>query len=489
MSFFRPLIALIIASVFCQSTLAQDEFSEQAVKNDLSVLHMTLQQAHYDLYAHRSREDYRALLNDLYGMIDGPQSVVDASKIFQRYVAFGKIGHAKTEAGYVQFIAHIGAGGRFLPIFIRVDGGTVFLVQAADIDGQTQAGMVIHAINGRSINSWLNQLGVYVSAERDLMRNSLMEESFAPLLWMELGEVDNVTLTVEGSDSVKRLIKVDAVDFPGYTAIRAAAPSKSLDTDFNGREYRLLSKGLAYLRPGPFIDLDTAEVDQRDPSYSGDGFFEFIDQAFEDMIASDATDLIIDLRNNPGGNNNFSDAMTAWFADKPFRFTNDFRLKASAATKADYERQLESGEPDGLLADLIEAEMAQPNGMRYSFDIPMVEPRQVHERYKGQVWAIVNRHSYSNATSTAAMIQDYEFGRVFGEETADLPTSYASVLTFELPETGVVVTYPKSRFLRPSGNVTMRGVIPDIVLPREPIESDKDVILEAVSNYVWALRD
>ena len=64
---------------------------------------------------------------------------------------------------------------------------------------------------------------------------------------------------------------------------------------------------------------------------------------------------------------------------------------------------------------------------------------------------LIDRHSYSNATSVAALVQDYDFGTVLGEETADVASNYASVLYFDLPKTGITVTFPKSHFVRPNG--------------------------------------
>ena len=486
MKLLRALILYFIVFSLGQVAWAQDSLSEKAAKQELSYLHITLEQAHFDLYAHRSREEYRNLLNEIYSSIEGPQSRLDMAKIVQRYVAYGKIGHAKAEVGFKEFVSHIGSAGKFLPVFIRVEEDQVFLTRPSNEDRTAAAGDELKALNGRDIFTLLDKLGEFVSAERDEMRNALMEESFPALLWLELGDVNFATLTLAKAGNEIQNIEIKSVDYPTYASIRENSPTKTLSTEFGTRDYQILDNGIAYLRPGPFVDLE-ANVDETDPSYSGDRYFDFIDEAFVEINNSGASDLIIDLRHNPGGNNNFSDAMIAYFADKPFRFTNNFQLKSSEVTKANYKRQMEAKELSGFFAEMVAAEMAQTNGVRYNFNIPMVNP-ETSGTYEGTVWVLINRHSYSNATTTAAIIKDYGFGNIIGQETADLPTTYASILTFTLPETNFVVTYPKSYFIRPNGDTRLQGVIPDVVLPFQPIGADNDVVLEAATQHILRSR-
>ena len=61
----------------------------------------------------------------------------------------------------------------------------------------------------------------------------------------------------------------------------------------------------------------------------------------------------------------------------------------------------------------------------------------------------------------AAMIQDYKFGVVVGEPTADVPSTYGAAHQFNLPNTKLAVLYPKALILRPSGELASSGVQPD----------------------------
>jgi C-terminal processing protease CtpA/Prc len=120
---------------------------------------------------------------------------------------------------------------------------------------------------------------------------------------------------------------------------------------------------------------------------------------------------------------------------------------------------------------------AKRPGEHVRFEIPEVAPRE-GARYRGVVDVLVNRHSYSNTVMVAAIVQDYGFGRVIGEETADLASTYGAMETFALPRTGIVVGYPKARILRPNGDARARGVIPDVAIETPVVPSREDVVLE-----------
>ena len=132
---------------------------------------------------------------------------------------------------------------------------------------------------------------------------------------------------------------------------------------------------------------------------------------------------------------------------------------------------------------MSEAEARHPNGARYDYELPLIAPR-AEPRFHGRVWVLVDRHSYSNATSVAALVQDYGFGTILGEETADVASNSASVLYFDLPKTRITVTYPKSHFVRPNGRDDVSGVTPDVSLKRAPIGVAEDVLLDEAARYI-----
>lgn len=447
--------------------------SAEQVRQDLDALYDNLRQGHYDLFAYRDEEAYQAFYQGLRSAIAKPLDRAEAAALYQRLAAFGRIGHASTDAPAQEFVAHMRSGGRFVPLFARVEtDGRIVLTRTADLSATVPAGAELIAIDGEPAIRWLNRLSELVSAERAYMAYARLEELLPALLWVTQRSDDPLPVRLRIAGRIVDTA-IAPVSFAEFGAIGTAHPAARHGIDFRTRDARMLGDGIAYLRPGPFGALP------------GDGdtpiaaFEAFLAKAFAEFMAAGASDLILDLRNNSGGDNSFSDPMIAWFANKPFRFSSNFRLRASAPTKAQYD-SIDPGMVgrDTTLARLIAAERSQPNGTRYPFEIALVPPR-AGQRYTSRVWVLVNRHSYSNAASVAAIVQDYGFGTIIGEETADLPTTFASIVEFTLPNSGFRIAYPKSYFIRPSGDERIRGVVPDIALSRETVPTAEDAVLQA----------
>jgi C-terminal processing protease CtpA/Prc len=113
----------------------------------------------------------------------------------------------------------------------------------------------------------------------------------------------------------------------------------------------------------------------------------------------------------------------------------------------------------------------------------MAAPRP-GKRYSGRVFLLINRHSYSNTVTVAALAQDYGFARILGEETADLATTYGAMESFELPRTGITVGFPKALIVRPSGDLAPRGVVPDVAIATPVVESADDPVLQRALEIV-----
>ncbi len=464
-----------------ETAFAPDEQSltPDQLKADLTNLYEGLQSAHYDLYARQSKDAYDALYDELMLALDAPLRPSEALIIFQRFAAFGNIAHARVEGSSAIWQRYREAGGKALPIYPRIRGERVFVAES--YAPGVAPGDEIVAINGDEMSAWLTRLYRNTSADSDYLHGTLLELTFPLDLWIETGSIDNIGLTVKDTSGDTRVVTVDMIDRETLDARTSEQTTSSFEFDGYARRAEILEGGIAYLQPGVFYGIETPE-NPWDPT----AFWAFIDESFESFLEADAKALIIDMRQNPGGDNSFSDRMIAWFADEPFRFSSRFLVRSSAQSEASNQARIDlnPASVDGVSGQFAKSYAETPYGETFDFDIPFSRPRD-GAQFEGQVYAIVDRYSYSNTASVAALLQDYGFATVLGEETSDLPTSYGAMETFTLPETGLVVGYPKAYLIRPSGDETPRGVVPDVLI-EAPVFSASDVMLEAVIEHVRA---
>jgi hypothetical protein len=469
-------LALAALPAFAEQAPAkQTLFTAAELRADFAAMYEGLQSAAFDLYAFTPKavldRAYRAALAEL----NKPLALFEAQIRFQKFAALARMGHARIDFPRANWTQYLKAGGKAFPLAIRVlDGKTVVAQNKSGVEA-IALGDEIVKMNGVPMQDWLKRTERHVSAETAYMAHSLMEFDFPIYLWVELGDAPAFDLVLRKSDGKSQKVRVPARTSEEMKTFAAAQPAR-LTLEEPMRDAKILPDNVGYLRPGPFYN---AEAKTGAEAWDVSGFRIFIDDAFAKFNAAQVDRLIIDLRGNPGGDNLFSDVMIAWFADRPFRFFSQFKVRVSPeSTKANADRLENDAEAAGPVSRQY-AEMyvkAKP-GDAVDFEMPFAQPRE-GERFRGQVFLLIDRQSYSNAVAVAALVQDYKFGKILGEETSDMATTYGAMEKFKLPKTGIMVCYPKARIIRPNGDVRARGVTPDIAIRIPAVETPADEVLQ-----------
>ncbi len=460
---------------------ATDTIGAAVIRADFEALYSGLRQAHYDLYVHTPQAEYDRLYQQTLASFDRPLSLFDIRIRFQRFVAAGRVAHANIAFPGEDFGTYRQAGGTAIPITVAIDDGHIYIEDNQSGIAGLDPGDEIVSLNGISASDWLTRLGRNISADTDYLNQALVELMFRPLLWLEAGSPERFRITLQKPDGRQVEVEIPALTMAETQTFADANPGTgTLSLDHSDRIARLMDGGIAYLRPGPFYNA-TPGAD----SFDATTFHAFIDEAFASFIAAGAGDVLIDLRQNPGGYDSFSNAMIAWFADQPFHFASDLRIKVSPQAVAENAERVAAGAGAGDDTSLRLAAAyatAQPGDVIH-YDVPLIQPRP-SGRYAGRVWVLVDRYSFSNAVNVAAVIQDYSFGRVLGEPTADLATTYGAMEHFTLPRTGITVGFPKGHIIRPNGTLKAAGVTPDILIPTPRVEGRDDPVLIAALRAI-----
>ncbi|MEO0817983.1 MAG: S41 family peptidase [Pseudomonadota bacterium] len=452
-----------------------DMLSPDQARADLERLYSGLQAAEANLFAVTSPEVFERRYNELHSRFAEPVSEFELFRALQQFAALAKHGHTRLEGLNPAWSTHVEADGTVFPLDLIVDEGEVIVVGAPESSGMKPGDRIL-SIDGAPNPIWLPKVTRNISAETPELAYALMANGTPYYMWLEYGS--KATFSVE----IDRAGQAQTVEAAAITLDELYNVAR-LEDDFTlaGRDAKMLGDDVAYLRPGGFFNLDAETQEDAYAPEALAAYQAFLDEAFTTFIDEGASHLVLDLRDNPGGTNSFSDPVVAWFADEPFRFASDFRIRVSDETTASNAARLENvSEEDASIsrqfADLFaEAEI----GDVVSFDIPYAEPRD-GKRFVGEVHVLVNRYSYSNAVSVAAIIQDYEFGTIYGEPTRDMATTYGAMEHFTLPNTGFLVGYPKAHIIRPNGEKHSHPVHPNIELPTKAIRGEQDIMLNAL---------
>ncbi len=467
-----------------QPAPCEDCYGAQEAREDLQTLYDNLQQEHVDLFARRDRTAYDAKLAELLARVDGPVPRPEFHLMLHEAMAFGDIAHAKTEAAILDALAHVRSGGTIIPLSVRYSDGAMLTDEWAAPGDALPPGSRITRIGNMTVAEFEDRAREIISADTDRLLRSQMEAALPVFLYLVLGPRDALTLGHVAPDGTAGTTSVPALSLADMKALQQARPVAKPGRDPLQRVARDLGNGIHYLQPGPFFASEDERGDTED-DYAIAAFRQFVKGAFADIAASGATDLLIDLRGNPGGDVSFSDLVVARLTDRPYRFASRYEVRAGPNTKASWADW--QGDPDSLGGRVAAAIASAEPGERVEIDLPVTRPIADHA-FRGKVWVLIDRHSFSNAAVVAALMQDLGIATVLGEETADLPTTYGAVESFDLPRSGATITYPKAYMVRPSGSEAVRGVVPDIAIAPNPVGESRDLMLDRAAAHILRSR-
>ncbi len=459
MKFQFVLLLILFLSKISYAQNTSSELSNQAVKDDFDYLYQSLQATHYNLFAFKSKEEYDSLFNHLKSSVTADTlTLLETISLYQKLVSHSNTGHCEIDFPAKPYIEYAYSGGTVFPLELAFENERVFIRKNFSADTKITVGDELMSIDNKPINDILQQLYPFVSAEREYFKKAKIEFWSFPRLFFQLnGRKDNWDVQIKNKNNEMINLEVGSISVMDYEVNRKGElvnPKKTVK----------LYGDIAYLNAGQFGSNQT----------NGEELFKkFIDSTFTVIKEHKVKKLIIDLRNNPGGHNAYSDYLISYIANKPFRWYSDFSVKTSKILKE--HTLLQTDTTDGYSRKILK----NVDGQIFKYDFPSYNPVAKSKRYNGNVYVLVNRQTYSMAAVSAALIQDYKFGKIVGEETGDVPTLYASQFSYTLPQTGITVKVPKGYIVRVNGDKELKGVKPDIYI-QDHLLDDNDEILDGL---------
>ncbi|MCX2718641.1 S41 family peptidase [Lentiprolixibacter aurantiacus] len=452
---------VILTVLFSLQTSAQ-QFSRADVLSDLEYLKSSLEETHFDLYGHTTKTEFeqnflavqKEIRKDSFGLLE-------VTNLFQKVVAQANNAHTNVPFPIPSYVEFFESGGVVFPLEVAIENGKVLVRKNWSENASILIGSELRSINGLPISDVLEKIYPQIAAESLYFKNTLIESFTLPrYYWQVFGEQKEFKVEVfQNGKGVTYTLQ----------AIKAWDDYEMKRSDIVQEDWALkLLPNAAYLRPG---------------SLSGDleKYKRFIDSAFVEIDASKYKNLIIDLRNNGGGDDPFSDYLVSYIADKPFRWNSKFQLKSSRILKEDIRQNKDTTQAYWKWI------LALKDGEIGDYDFGFHEPQPKAKRFQGKVYVLVNRHSFSQATVAAAQIQDYGFGVIVGEETAEHPNLLASIFAYTLPNTKIQLGISKGKIYRVNGIDNGKGVLPDIVI-KDHLLDENDEILAGLLEQIEKLN-
>ncbi|WP_286270444.1 S41 family peptidase [Thalassotalea hakodatensis] len=315
----------------------------------------------------------------------------------------------------------------------------------SDVNNKLIAGTTINKINGVPSKELISALQQYVGGETQRLREQIAAERFSLVLWAVYGFISQFELEVSLDNKTSTLLVSTGQKWEQNIVAGTKKPYY----------YKVIKPGVGYLYLEHFdIDPDTFE--------------EFIDKTFTEIKQEKISSLIIDIRNNSGGNTDTVTYLTRYIADKPFRLISSVREKLNQDNRGWFDYKGEVGKI--ITKEWTDMEKPIANGYQFT----------------GNTYLLIGAVSYSSAIVFATTLKDNQFATLVGEVTGGFANQTAQGNLFNLPNSQLRAYIATRSLVRPSGDLTRQGVVPHHIAYNSPddIKAQQDAGIERILSLI-----
>ncbi|MEQ9467122.1 MAG: S41 family peptidase [Ekhidna sp.] len=439
-----PLFALLACAQ------AQTLYDPQEVSEDISYLQQQQEDYHPGLYRYTAKEEMDEAFTNA-----KENSGLNDIGLYQRVnYLLAKVGCGHTRARMSDAMrSKFEREQTFMPLSVKFLGDKVYVRES--LDERVKPGWEITHINDRPVNEIKGRVSQYLPGDGTIETGKM---KYVELLFDAYYQlyIDSTATSYEldliTQDGEERAIQVEGTTIDQVNSIR-----ESFSGDFLSLE---LNKDYGYMCIRTF-----SEGALRDNGYD---FEQFLAESFKKLKESSTKNLVLDLRGNGGGKDDYGALLVSYLAQEPFGYFDRIEVtrKYPGRSKRVGDQYL----------------MTSHNGLS------TWQPKE--DRFTGKLYVLTDGFSFSTCADVATVLHHHGWATFLGEETGggyDGNTS-GHTRTITLSNSDIIVNVPM--WMYTTANVGHaykgRGVIPDyLVIPTwDEYNGGLDVVMEKVEELI-----
>lgn len=426
------IISLLLIFVLLFSVnVASQEITQKEAKNDLHYLINRIEEVHPNIYFHLSENDAENRIDILKNELNKKEkwSKIEIYRMFSPFLASFKDGHTRFEI-WNQINQYYNNGGKVIPIDIKFIGDQILLYKnykKSDMEKDIE----ILAINGIEIEKIIDTLAKRISHKNRVFAYANIERLFPLYLWANFDFNEEYNLKLKKSDGEIFQTQLKGITQKERNKLKEEKTDNWL-LDFPESK-------------SAFLTVNTFNGTLKDE------FEKDMDAFFKEIANRDINNLFIDISENGGGNTDLARYLFEYIYNKPYNLFEEVKIKYS-----DYTAQQKFNFFSNIYYNVRKNE---DNIIVFKPDEKIPEDKEF--RFNGNVYIITSNYTFSTAADFAAMVKDYNAGKIIGEETGGLASTYGDVIQDELPNSELNFGVSYKYFLRPAGFDDGQGVKPD----------------------------
>lgn len=455
------------------------QFTVEELKEDYNILKEALQDVQPSLYRYSHKKEMDMLLENGCSGISTPMTEMDFYRYLLPVIARVRNGHSKITPSS-SYLNYTETSVKKFPLKIAIIDGHAYIKENYSADSSFIIGSEILSINGFSFYEIYAKIFPLMPSDGYSLsyKTAKLAANFHYHYAYHYPNSDSFELEVLPPNKQKSVWKkVDA-------ATDAHIDQQIMDRRKQPYAFKQISDSIAMLTIRNF---------------SAKNFKQFMDDAFEQLSKTQTEHLVIDLRDNRGGRDNFGVYLYSYLSKQPFTYYRRMETQLAPNQRV-IKTQNYFRRPD-FFNEFV-TYISKDENLRNVIKAPkesfgFVKPGVVHpiqpNNYTGKVYILINEMSFSVTSDFCSIMHDNKRATFIGKETGGAyygnTSGYAVRLV--LPNTKLNVTLNLIAYyndIKNERNPFGRGVIPDheISLSQDDLHNGSDSVLAFTLDLIKA---
>ena len=431
-------LALAVALMRCQAAdnvssaptgVVVSSVSQAEAKEDFDLMRLALEEAHTGLYRYRARSEMDRLLEAQRAKLNKSITKTEFLAVLAETLAGIKCGHTGVIPDDQTRAAVVNAP--MFPLGVSVEGSRLMVLSNETPNDRTIVpGMEIMEINGRGASDILKRILPTIPSDGEIetRKRITMQREFGGYYWLLIDQTGEFRVTARdtaGKRVTARLPGVRRADW-GKNSNPVNAEAQAGMARLQWSQEKLAFRFLK--------DPEVALIRLR--SLAGEDYPKWIENTFRMLREKGTKVLVLDLRGNGGGMDEYGAMLVSYLTDKPFRYFDRINLKTLSPSfksytdwNADLEKWLREGvTPNPTGGYLVTAKL----------NSTVAEQQPAKHPFLGKVLVLTDGGTFSTAADVCAVTHHLKRATFIGEETGGGYCGNNSGLS-------IVLTLPKSK--------------------------------------------
>ncbi|PHR35487.1 MAG: hypothetical protein COA38_02180 [Fluviicola sp.] len=435
------MIVSIIVGSFASAqsdTVADRKFSVVELRTDLSFWRNRLETKHPLIYLYQSKAEVDNYFDSLNWAIEQPMTEIEFFNHIAPVSSFLRDGHNTILPSDVSLNA-MRKTKMLLPLDLKYFGEHLYVLRNLSANLTIKPGDEVSTINGVDVLEIKERLLRMVPQEGNNQQLAIgtINDLFRFYYQIVYGFPDHNELTIQYPDASEKQFSLESRNLKEIRAIRTLRYPKLPPRKPRGIYFEELEDGKNAI-------LTISTFDQETLKHSKQRFRSEIRGIFRQLKKSKTENLILDLRDNPGGNPDFVKVVLKHLFDHRFEQAKEFRIVQRAGAENFNLRTRKKWYP--------------------WFGIGKFSP--AHNHFDGKIVVLHDANTFSAGVEVLSVLRKYDRATFIGSESGGNPVimgGFISKTQWELPNTKLQFSSgTHCRLFEDLEKNTGRGIIPDI---------------------------